>query len=63
MQRITIIVSLILFLPVSELSAQRVNSIGVEMPEDAAPPEHQRLRFFEMDGTYMEWFKTIYKRS
>ena len=46
-----------------ELSAQRVNSIGVELPEDAAPPERQRLRFFEMDGTYMEWFKTIYKRS
>ena len=40
-----------------------VNAIGVELPEDAAPPERQRLRFFEMDGTYMEWFKTIYKRS
>ena len=63
MHRITPYLLLVFILPALELSAQRVNSIGVEIPEDAAPPERQRLRFFEMDGTYMEWFKTIYKRS
>ena len=63
MPRITSYLLLLVFLAAPEVSAQRVNSIGIELPEDAAPPERQRLRFFEMDGTYMEWFKTIYKRS
>ena len=63
MRRIASFLFLLVFLTAPELSAQRVNSIGVELPEDAAPPERQRLRFFEMDGTYMEWFKTIYRRS
>ncbi len=63
MQRI--IRCLFLFVLVSALdtSAQLVNSIGRQLPEDAAPLEQQRFRFFEIDGTYMEWFKTIYKRS
>ena len=46
-----------------DIYAQQVNSIGRELPKDAAPLERQQFRFFEMDGTYMEWFKTIYKRS
>ena len=63
MHRIFRFLFLLVFLSALDIRAQQVNSIGIELPEDAAPPERQRLRFFEMDGTYMEWFKTIYKRS
>lgn len=48
---------------VSSASSQEVNSLGRRLPDDAAPLNRQKIRLFEIDGTYMEWFKTIYKRS
>ena len=41
----------------------QVNALGRVLPDDAAPLSEQRIRLFEIDGPYMEWFKTIYKRS
>ena len=38
-----------------------VNSIGVVLPADAAAPSAQSVRTFQLDHTYMEWFRTIYK--
>ena len=38
-----------------------VNSIGVVLPPDAAPLSEQFVRTFQLDHTYMEWFRTIYK--
>ncbi|MBI4552650.1 MAG: peptide ABC transporter substrate-binding protein [Candidatus Latescibacteria bacterium] len=38
-----------------------INSIGVPLPSDAAPPSEQVVRSFQVDNTYMEWFRTIYK--
>jgi len=38
-----------------------VNSAGVTLPPDAAPPSKQHIRTFQLDHTYMEWFRTIYK--
>lgn len=38
-----------------------VNTIGVTLPPDAAPPTEQQVRTFQLDHTYMEWFRTIYK--
>lgn len=52
---------------ISHLAAEQtptqrhVNSIGVTLPPDAAPPTEQRVRTFQLDHTYMEWFRTIYK--
>lgn len=43
--------------------ANRVNSVGKVMPPDAAPLDEQVFRAFDLDGTYMEWFKTVYKRT
>ena len=63
MRRITRCLFLLVFFADLDACAQQVNSIGRVLPEDAAPLERQQLRFFEIDGTYMEWFKTIYKRS
>jgi peptide/nickel transport system substrate-binding protein/oligopeptide transport system substrate-binding protein len=42
---------------------RQVNALGRVLPEDAVPLDRQRIRLFEIDGPYMEWFKTIYKRS
>ena len=42
-------------------SSRYVNSAGVELPPDAAPPSEQYIRLFQLDNTYMEWFRTIYK--
>ena len=47
---------------VSSVSSQEVNSLGRRLPDDAAPLDRQKIRLFEIDGTYMEWFKTIYRR-
>lgn len=41
----------------------QVNALGRRFPGDAAPLDQQRIRSFEIDGPYMEWFKAIYKRS
>tara|TARA_B100000029_G_scaffold198492_1_gene196750 strand:+ start:213542 stop:215239 length:1698 start_codon:yes stop_codon:yes gene_type:complete len=63
MRKIVDLLLLFLFFSTLGVNSQQVNSVGRELPRDAAPLKEQRLRFFEMDGTYMEWFKTIYKRS
>lgn len=42
-------------------SGRYVNSAGVLLPPDAAPPSRQYVRTFQLDHTYMEWFRTIYK--
>ena len=38
-----------------------VNSRGIIMPSDAAGPEKQVVRSFLLEGTYQEWFRTVYK--
>lgn len=38
-----------------------VNSLGIPLPPDAAPPEEQVLVEFAEDKTYMERFMTVYK--
>jgi len=40
-----------------------VNSLGVVLPPDAAPPEEQEMEYFIVENTYMEWFRTVYKSS
>lgn len=40
-----------------------VNSIGIPLPPDAAPPERQVLMLFDEDRPYNEWFRSIYKGS
>ena len=45
----------------SATSERYVNSAGVTLPPDAAPPSEQYVRLFQLDNTYMEWFRTIYK--
>jgi ABC-type oligopeptide transport system substrate-binding subunit len=40
-----------------------VNSLGVVLPPDAAPPEEQEMEYFVVENTYMEWFRTVYKSS
>lgn len=57
------IVCLSLFLSVASADAGELNAAGIRLPPDAAPLSQQRLRLFEIDGPYMEWFKTIYKRA
>lgn len=42
---------------------KQINRLGRVLPDDAAPLAQQVIRLFEIDGPYMEWFKTIYKRS
>ena len=42
-------------------SRRYVNSRGVELPPGAAPPEKQVVRSFLLEGTYQEWFRTVYK--
>jgi oligopeptide transport system substrate-binding protein len=42
-------------------SERYVSSAGVLLPPDAAPPSEQYVRTFQLDHTYMEWFRTIYK--
>ena len=38
-----------------------VNTRGMQLPADAAPPAQQVFRSFQAEATYMEWFRTIYK--
>ena len=38
-----------------------VNDRGVVMPPDAAAPSGQVVRTFFLEGTYQEWFRTVYK--
>ena len=47
---------------VSSVSSQEVNSLGRRLPDDAAPLDRQKIRLFEIDGTYMEWFKTNWEK-
>ncbi|SVC84328.1 uncharacterized protein METZ01_LOCUS337182, partial [marine metagenome] len=45
----------------SENTNGYVNSTGVPLPPDAAPPEQQVLIQFSEDRPYNEWFRSIYK--
>ena len=67
MKRFTICIIVLLYqadlLTTPQVFAQQINAIGRVLPADAAPLDQQIFRFFEVDGAYMEWFKTIYKRS
>ena len=47
----------------NEKTGPYVNSLGVTLPPDAAPPEEQEMVYFIVDNTYMEWFRTVYKSS
>lgn len=38
------------------------NSVGRELPADAAPPEQQYLRFMAQSGVTLDWFVSVYKR-
>lgn len=42
-------------------TAPYINSVGVTLPPDAAPPSEQVFRSFQVDNHFMEWFRTIYK--
>jgi peptide/nickel transport system substrate-binding protein/oligopeptide transport system substrate-binding protein len=44
-------------------TATPVNSLGVTLPEDAAPLDQQELVMFVEERTHMEWFRTVYKSS
>ena len=46
---------------VQEQSAQ-VNSVGVTLPADAAPPEHQHLRTFELNNRFMDRATSSYQK-
>ncbi|MBT5876933.1 MAG: peptide ABC transporter substrate-binding protein [Candidatus Latescibacteria bacterium] len=61
--RSLITTSLLIILITTSAAGQERNALGRLLPSDAAPLDQQRMRLFEIDGTYMEWFKTIYKRS
>ena len=43
------------------MGSRYVNSGGVLLPPDAAPPEQQIFKQFVVDQPYNEWFRTIYK--
>ena len=45
----------------SEITNGYVNSSGVPLPPDAAPPEQQVLIQFSEDRPYNEWFRSVYK--
>lgn len=48
----------------SELAnAERVNSVGVTLPEDAAPLSMQHLRTFELNNRYMDRATSSYQKS
>ena len=44
-------------------TAPVVNSLGVTLPDDAAPLEDQQISHFVIENTYMEWFRTVYKSA
>lgn len=45
----------------NQTGSRYVNSGGVLLPPDAAPPEQQVFKQFVVDQPYNEWFRTIYK--
>ena len=47
--------------PASPRLGHTVNSVGVTLPPDAAPPSEQIFRSFQPNNNFMEWFRTIYK--
>ncbi|MCY4546372.1 MAG: ABC transporter substrate-binding protein, partial [Gemmatimonadetes bacterium] len=40
----------------------QVNSVGVTLPADAAPPEHQHLRTFELNNRFMDRATSSYQK-
>lgn len=53
-------IALILTLGLPAMAA--TNSVGRELPPDAAPPEQQYLRFMAQTGTTLDWFVSVYRR-
>ena len=43
------------------VGAATVNSLGVALPSDAAPPSKQVLTLIGREGTYLDWSKTVQK--
>ena len=43
------------------VGAATVNSVGVALPADAAPPSKQVLTLIGREGTYLDWSKTVQK--
>ena len=41
--------------------AATMNSVGVPLPSDAAPPSKQVLTLIGREGTYLDWSKTVQK--
>ena len=39
------------------------NSVGVELPQDAAPSGKQTIRVMGREGTYLDYTKTTWKRQ
>lgn len=54
-------IGVLLAQPAPPRLGQVVNSIGVKLPPDAAPPSEQIFRSFQPTNNFMEWFRTIYK--
>ena len=48
---------------VPDQSAPQVNSVGVTLPPDAAPPSMQHLRIFELNNRYMDRATSSYQKS
>lgn len=48
--------------PSGQEQPAQVNSVGVTLPADAAPPEHQHLRTFELNARYMDRATSSYQK-
>jgi ABC-type oligopeptide transport system substrate-binding subunit len=47
--------------PGAMVGAATMNSVGVPLPSDAAPPSKQVLTLIGREGTYLDWSKTVQK--
>lgn len=48
--------------PTSHAPTSSVNSVGVQLPPDAAPPAHQILRTFELNNRFMDRATSSYQK-
>ena len=48
--------------PPGQEQSTQVNSVGVILPPDAAPPEHQHLRTFELNNRFMDRATSSYQK-
>ena len=49
--------------PGTPKQSARINSVGVTLPPDAAPPSQQILRTFELNNRYMDRATSSYQKS